>query len=113
MARWMTGSEISARYIASEQKLLDYARRGNMPMLRQDDGSVLFDEGHAATLFRPRGPSPLLAAPPGGKPNLGVLGVSQLGERAAPPSPAAEPVPSTWRALRFAELPGAPVRKAG
>jgi hypothetical protein len=84
MARWMTGSEISTRYIASEQKLLDYARRGNMPMLRRDDGSVLFDEEHAAILFRPRGPSPGLAAPTEGEPNLSVLGASRLGERAAP-----------------------------
>ena len=84
MANWMTGSEISARYIASEQKLLDHARRGNMPMFRQDDGSILFDEEHAAILFRPRGPSPALPAPANGKPNLGVLGVSQLGERATP-----------------------------
>ena len=80
MANWMTGSEISARYVASEQKLLDYARRGNMPMLRRDDGSVVFDEVHAAILFRRRGPRrgwPRRAD--GG--NLGVLGVSRLGER--------------------------------
>jgi hypothetical protein len=82
MVKWMTGCEICARYVASEQKLLDYARRGNMPMLRQADGQVLFDEGHAATLFRPRGPS---AGSPeaDGRPSLGVLGVSQLG---GPPS---------------------------
>jgi hypothetical protein len=79
MAKWMTGAEISARYIASEQKLLDYARHGNMPMLRRHDGSVLFDEEHAAILFRPRGPSPVLAAPADGEPNLGALGVSRLG----------------------------------
>jgi hypothetical protein len=80
----MSGREISARYVVSEQKLLDYARRGNMPMLRQDDGSVVFDEGHAAMLFRPRGPSPGPAtAPMDGRQNLGVLGVSHLGERAS------------------------------
>ena len=81
MAKWMTGPEISARYIASEQKLLDYARRGNMPMLRQDDGCILFDEEHAAILFRRRGPSPALSAPGVDKPDLGVLGVARLGAR--------------------------------
>ena len=84
MAHWMTGSEISARYITSEQKLLDQARRGNMPMFRQDDGRVLFDEEHAALLFRPRAPPGAPGAPEDGRRNLGVLGVSQLGERATP-----------------------------
>jgi hypothetical protein len=91
MANWMTGCEISARYVVSEQKLLDYAGRGNMPMLRMEDGRVLFDEEHAATQFRPRGPSPgpvgaapseAISAPVDGRRNLGVLGVSHLGERA-------------------------------
>ena len=126
MTNWMTGSEISARYIASEQKLLDYARRGNMPMFRQDDGSYLFDEAHAATLFRRRGPSPMVDAPADGKPSMGVLGVSRLGERAAPQRMEAvaaaseEPMRHTRCELRFvalAELPpssfGAFARKAG
>jgi hypothetical protein len=124
MANWMTGSEISARYIASEQKLFDYARRGNMPMFRQDDGSILYDERHASTLFRPRGPSAVLAAPADGKPNMGVLGASRLGERAAPRTLGAERgagvaeerVPESGRVQRFAPLalvPQAPARKAG
>jgi hypothetical protein len=71
----MTGAEISARYVTSEQKLLDHACHGNMPMFRQDDGQILFDEEHAALLFLPRKP------PADGRPNLGVLGVSQLGEQ--------------------------------
>jgi hypothetical protein len=88
MANWMTGCEISARYMVSEQKLLDYAGHGNMPMLRMDDGRVLFDEAYAATQFRPRGPSPgpalseAITARVDGRGNLGVLGVSHLGERA-------------------------------
>jgi hypothetical protein len=97
MAKWMTGAEISARYITSEQKLLDYARRGNMPMLRQDDGGIVFDADHAAILFRPRGPD--------GQPNLGVLGAARLGERAE------EPAPHSQRAPRGA-VPSE-LRKAG
>lgn len=84
MANWMTVSEISARYIVGEQKLFDYARRGNMPMFRRPDGVTLFDESHAALLFRPRSADAVIAAPATGKPNLGVLGVSRLGEKAAP-----------------------------
>lgn len=84
MANWMTVPEISARYFVSEQKLFDYARRGNMPMFRQADGVTLFDEHHAAKLFRPRSPEAVIAAPATGKPNMGVLGVSRLGEKAAP-----------------------------
>ncbi|MFT3765645.1 MAG: hypothetical protein QM820_09035 [Minicystis sp.] len=98
MANWMTVSEISARYIVGEQKLLAYARRGNMPMMRCEDGSILFDGSYAAQLFRPRSPEAAITAPATGKPNMGVLGVSRLGEKAAPQQTIAAqttPLPTT------------------
>lgn len=82
MANWMTVTELSARYLVGEHKLFEYARRGNMPMFRRPDGITLFDEAHAAQLFRPRHGAAMVAAPATGKPNMGVLGASFLGENA-------------------------------
>ncbi len=90
MANWMTAAEISARYVVGEQKLLAYAQRGNLPLMRQDGGATLFDESVVALYFRPRNAAAAQALPPNVR-GLGVLGVSRLGDP-APAQPSASPV---------------------
>ncbi len=123
MANWMTVAEISARYVVGEQKLLAFAARGNMPMLRGEDGIIRFDEHHARMLFRPRDPAAAIpVADTSGKPNLGVLGAARLGERAAArpaaPSMVVPASPSVRqahrRSLRVSEAePDVAARKVG
>ena len=74
MATWTTASELSGRYLVGPERLLDYSRRGNLPMLRGTDGVPLFDEQVVARLFPARQQR---LAPSGA--NLGVLGSSRLG----------------------------------
>jgi hypothetical protein len=126
MANWMTAVEISARYIVGEQKLLAFAARGNMPMLRGEDGIIRFDAHHAAMLFRPRDPAAALpiAVDTSGKPNLGILGVTRLGEarlgearlgeQAAPkPAPASPSMRQAHRRARRAAERELAARKVG
>jgi hypothetical protein len=85
MANWMTARQISKRFAVGEERLLDYSRRGNLPMRREPDGVTLFDESVVARFFRPRSGAMLQ---PNGK-NLGVLGESRLGIEPAMTTPAA------------------------
>jgi hypothetical protein len=80
-ANWMTAAEISARYVVGEQRLLVYAHRGNLPLMRNPDGATLFDESVVARYFRPRNAAPVAAVPPDVR-GIAVVGVSRLG---APP----------------------------
>lgn len=57
------------------ERLADYSHRGNLPMRRAVDGTLLFDEQVVARFFRMRACAPLGAAPC----NLGVLGTTRLG----------------------------------
>ena len=76
MTAWLTAAEIEARYMVSEQTLLNYSHRGNLAFRRAPDGAMRFDERGVARLFRRRD---------GRSANLGVLGATHLGEPARPP----------------------------
>ena len=60
------------------ERLLEYSRRGNLPMSRGADGVPVFDEDVVACLF----PSRHASAPQTGA-SLGVLGSSRLGAATA------------------------------
>ena len=83
MANWMTASEIAHRYRVGETRLLDFSRRGNLPLFRSPDGRTLFDEEVVAKIFQPREGEIVALAPPT-QATLAVLGVSRLGDRPAP-----------------------------
>lgn len=107
MATWMTVSEISARYIVGEQKLLEFARRGSMPMVRRGDGVTLFDESFAGLVFRPRSAGRCTS-------NLGVLGLTRIGETKPTSTPELSVRRAHRRGLRSpCEVPEARLRKAG
>jgi hypothetical protein len=82
MARWKTAEELSQDYLVGSARLLAYSRRGNLPMLRGDDGAEQFDEEIVAQLFRRRETPD--AASLG---NLGVVGEARLGNSTLPPAP--------------------------
>jgi hypothetical protein len=77
MTNWMTATELSTRYMVGEKRLNEFASRGNLPFRRTGDGGVLYDESVAARFFRPRGASSAVTL---GAANLGVLGMTRLGE---------------------------------
>ena len=79
MANWKTAAHLTARYAVSESRLSDYSSRGNLPLERQPDGSVLYDEDEVANLFPPRAGAFAAPAPKG--PHLGLLGVMRMGDR--------------------------------
>ncbi len=86
---WLTAGEITARYVVGEQKLAAYSLQGNLPLRRDPDGTVRYDERVVALLFRPRHQASA---------GLGVLGATRLGD----PSPEAEsPPPSSRQARRL------------
>lgn len=90
MAKWTTAASISRRFLVGTERLLDYSRRGNLPMRTDPDGTVLYDEEIVQCLFRLR-----RAAPDAPVENLGVLGQSFLNapERSRVASRQSEPVP--------------------
>jgi hypothetical protein len=77
MADWRSANHLSRKYLVSGERLLAYARRGNLPMLSDADGGLLYDEHFVQLLFRPRSAVP---SQPGA--NLGVLGQSRLWQSA-------------------------------
>jgi len=81
---WLTAAEISARYAVGERTLAAYSFQGNLPLRRDPDGSVRFEERVVARLFRRRNDE---AA------GLGVMGVARLGD--PPPEADAAPESST------------------
>lgn len=110
MATWKTAPELSRRYLVGAERLLDYSRRGNLPMRREADGTPLFDEDIVARLFRLRH---ALGVPLTSGANLGVLGETRLGTFALPTTESSRE--ARRRALRFAEAPRAapvPTRRA-
>jgi hypothetical protein len=78
MPTWMTAKQISARLTVGEDRLLEYAKRGNLAMYRMDDGSILFDAEGAARYFRSRIAA---ASRVPEMQNMGVLGSSRLADR--------------------------------
>lgn len=57
MKNWLSGPEITKRYIVSEETLLAFASRGNLPCRRLSSTSAFeFDEGVVARFFRVRPP---------------------------------------------------------
>lgn len=77
MPTWMTAEQISSRYAVGEQRLREYAQRGNLAMYRLDDGSVLFDGEGAARYFRSR--NAVMMHDPDAR-NMGVVGTTRLGD---------------------------------
>jgi hypothetical protein len=75
---WVTIEAIAERYRVGTDRLLDYARRGNLPCRRVLDGETFVDEAVVATLFRPRSGAAVSYAEPTG-PHLGILGIQRLG----------------------------------
>jgi hypothetical protein len=73
MANWTTASGISRNYSVGVERLLEYSRRGNLPMRKEPDGTLLFDEEIVRCFFRLR--SARAEAPVN---NLGVLGQAHL-----------------------------------
>jgi hypothetical protein len=97
MATWKSAAELSRAYLVGADRLLDYSRRGNLPMSLEADGTPLFDEQIVARLFRSR-----RSVPPVNGQNLGVLGEARLGGSASsdPPLSARD---ARRRALRLGE----------
>ena len=79
MGNWMTASEISQRFFVGKARLLSYSQRGNLPFRRTADGEYLFDGTVVAQIFRPR-QAGLISTPSHQGPNLGVLGLSRIGD---------------------------------
>ena len=79
MPKWKTAEELALTYVVGEERLLEYGRRGNLPMFCDQDGTMRFDELFVAKLFRTLPGHAVSFAVPSG-PNLGVLGVSRLGD---------------------------------
>ena len=77
MPTWMTAEQISTRLVVGAQRLLEYAKRGNLAMYRLEDGTVFFDGDAAANYFRPR--NAVLQVDPDAR-DLGVMGKVRLGE---------------------------------
>lgn len=81
MPTWKSAAQITARYAVSESRLSDYSFRGNLPMMRQPDGSVFYDETEVAQLFPAR--SGIFSVPTPKGPHLGLLGVARMGDEPA------------------------------
>jgi hypothetical protein len=76
----MTATDLSRRYLVGPDRLLEYSRRGNLPMSRSADGTILFDEDFVVRLFRSRSAAPAATDAT----SLAVLGSSRLGVATAP-----------------------------
>src|SRR6478672_1535819 len=77
---WMTAIELTERYMVLEQRLGEYAARGNLPF-RKTDAGVLYDESVAKRFFRPRQGSAQRACVMAPQPqSMGVLGTTRLGD---------------------------------
>lgn len=83
MARWITAAELSKIFVVGSERLLEFARRGDLPCHWDQQGRALFDSEYASTLFRRRG----VALAAHAEPHLGVLGSVRLG-----PAPALDPI---------------------
>jgi hypothetical protein len=109
MATWKSAAELSRAYLVGAERLLEYSRRGNLPMSLADDGTALFDEEIVCRLFRSR-----RSAPPVNGQNLGVLGEARLGGASSEPPLSARD--ARRRALRLGESTGetaVPPRRTG
>lgn len=93
MPTWMTAEQISTRLVVGAQRLLEYAKRGNLAMYRLEDGTVFFDGDAAANYFRPR--NAVMQAAPDVQ-HMGVMGKVRLGEG----YPTAAPVGISGREAR-------------
>lgn len=79
MPQWKTADELARTYVVGEQRLLEYSRRGNLPMRSDEHGTAHFDERFVAKFFRTQpGLAVSFTAPTG--PCLGVLGLSRIGD---------------------------------
>lgn len=85
MPTWMTAEQISTRLVVGAQRLLEYAKRGNLAMYRLEDGTVFFDGDAAANYFRPR--NAVMQVDPDAQ-HLGVMGKVRLGESHTTTAPA-------------------------
>lgn len=110
MATWKTAAELCRRYVVGPERLADYSRRGNLPMLAEEGAPALFDEDFVARFFRLRHAQ---GAPLTHGGHLGVLGEVRLGVHTLPASPG--PREMRRRAIRQGHTPvvGIPLRPTG
>jgi hypothetical protein len=94
MAVWKSSSDLQDLYDVSEARLEAFARRGNLPYRREQNGETLYEEGGVARLFRARGGGLTISAEAAANPGFGVLGAMRLG---APPPTAIRPNRLTQR----------------
>jgi hypothetical protein len=85
MASWATAADLSQRYAVGLSRLLDYSRRGNLPMSHDASGTPVFDENIVKRLFGSRS-VPVASEAPGPP----ILGSVQLGPASEPPLGARE-----------------------
>ena len=78
MTSWKTVTELSEDYLVGSDRLLGFARRGNLACRWLEDGTTLFDEAGVALLFRTRH----------GNESLGTLGLARLGDGTPSAAPA-------------------------
>ena len=99
MANWMTAAEISARCVVGKNKLLAYAERGDLPLMRRPDGATLFDEQRRRPLLPRPGTHP--PSPPSRRTCGGSRSSASRASahRRAPPRPS-KTAPSTPRSPR-------------
>lgn len=84
MASWATAADLSQRYAVGLARLLDFSRRGNLPMRHDASGTPVFDEDIVMRLFGSRSaPAAEAGASLGtlGSVTLGVAGTPKLSPR--------------------------------
>ncbi len=79
MGGWLSATELTRQNCVGEGRLLEHARRGNLPCRRDGQGQLHYDATLARRLFRPRTQATTIALDQPAGAGFGILGQLTLG----------------------------------